>query len=69
MEASSKNHNRVDAGLAPCKRTNNPFPCHSERSEESRSGLISKQGEIPRRLRLSGMTHQEGFSATCRSST
>ena len=39
----------------------NPFPCHSERSEESRSGLFSRQCEIPRRLRLLRMTAEESF--------
>ena len=33
--------------------------------EESRSGLFSRHCEIPRRLRLLGMTSQEGFSAAC----
>jgi len=40
----------------------NPFRCHPEGSEGSRSGLHSGHCEFPRRLRLLGMTGEEGHS-------
>ena len=52
-----------DAGLDRLRK--NLLPCHSERSEESRSGLFSRHCEIARRLGLLGMTGHGAFSATC----
>ena len=50
------------AGLNRLRK--NPLPRHSERSEESRSGLFSGHCEIPRRLGLLGMTGHVGFPQT-----